>query len=434
MTSPHPRLTNGFYILLSLPSTAMGFALSVQMAALSWIMRNQYDLSIKDVGIVAMAGPLAGLLAQPIVGLISDRVWFWGGRRRPFIIIGSVTAALMLAALPFLDVLSEMSGLQILWTAAFVTLALDLAINVGFNPTRSIIADLTPEGEARTKGFTWMQTISGMFGVLAYVIGAIFGNYVLIYTGIVLVLLFNIVPALLIREPRELGEPAPHDAPLEPVQGGGKTNLPRLLHIYAAHAFTWLGVYTMFVFLAIYAEQALFPGLTSFDDAQKHQIGQLVNISFLIMNVVGFLLPVLVLQPLSRRIGLVRTHTICIFIMALAYAGIVALGKTPILLYALMALVGVGWASVVSLPFAIMSDSVDKARMGTFMGIFNLSVVLPQFLTGLVVARFIGDAGDKSLTFVICAVALAISAVLWAMLKEDKTGSGQFATGTGAAH
>lgn len=428
-----PKLSNSFYVLLSLPSTAMGFALSVQMAALSWIMRNQYDLSIKDVGIVAMAGPLAGLLAQPIVGLISDRVWFWGGRRRPFIIIGAVTAALMLAALPFLDVLSSMSGLQILWTAAFVTLALDLAINVGFNPTRSIIADLTPEGEARTKGFTWMQTISGMFGVLAYVIGAVFGNYALIYTGIALVLLFNIVPALLIKEPRELGPVAPHDAPTEPVEGRGKTNLPRLLHIYLAHAFTWLGVYTMFVFLAIYAEQALFPGLTAFDDGQKHQIGQLVNISFLIMNVVGFLLPVLVLQPLAKKIGLVRTHTICIFIMAAAYAGIVAFGKTPSLLYLLMALVGVGWASVVSLPFAIMSDSVDKARMGTFMGIFNLSVVLPQFLTGLVVARFIGDAGDKSLTFVICAIALAVSAVLWALLKEDRTEPGELATG-GSGH
>ena len=69
------KLTNPFYVLLSLPSTAMGFALSVQMAALSWIMRNQYDLSIKDVGIVAMAGPLAGLLAQPIVGLISWYAW-----------------------------------------------------------------------------------------------------------------------------------------------------------------------------------------------------------------------------------------------------------------------------------------------------------------------------------------------------------------------
>ncbi|MFM8459704.1 MAG: MFS transporter, partial [Chthoniobacterales bacterium] len=124
-------------------------------------------------------------------------------------------------------------------------------------------------------------------------------------------------------------------------------------------------------------------------------------------------------------------HTICIFVMAVAYASIVFFGGAPAALYALMAFVGIGWASVVSLPFAIMSDSVDKARMGTFMGIFNLSVVLPQFVTGFVVGKFIGDAGDKSLTFIVCAISLAISAVLWALLKEDRTEPGEIAMGGG---
>ncbi|MFM8459552.1 MAG: MFS transporter, partial [Chthoniobacterales bacterium] len=192
MSTPQ-KLTNPFYVLLSLPSTAMGFALCVQISALSWILSTKYNLSIEHVGLVWLAGPLAGLLAQPIVGLISDKVWFWGGRRRPFILIGGVTASLMLLALPFLGEISQWSGVRVLWTAVIVALTLDLAINVGFNPTRSIIADLTPEGEARTKGFTWMQTISGMFGVLAYVIGAVFGNYALIYFGVGLVLLFNVI-------------------------------------------------------------------------------------------------------------------------------------------------------------------------------------------------------------------------------------------------
>ena len=165
----------------------------------------------------------------------------------------------MLLALPFLGELSELSGIQILWTAIIVALTLDLAINVCFNPTRSIIADLTPEGEARTKGFTWMQTISGMYGVLAYVIGAVFDNYSLIYFGVGLVLLFNVIPALLLKEPRDLGPVSAHDAPTEPTGGRGKTNLPRLLHIYIAHAFTWLGVQTMFVFMFAYAQHASFP-------------------------------------------------------------------------------------------------------------------------------------------------------------------------------
>jgi maltose/moltooligosaccharide transporter len=428
------KLTNPFYVLLSLPSTAMGFALCVQISALSWILSTKYNLSIEHVGLVWLAGPLAGLLAQPIVGLISDNVWFWGGRRRPFILIGGVTASLMLLALPFLGELSQWSGLRILWTAVIVALTLDLAINVGFNPTRSIIADLTPEGEARTKGFTWMQTISGMFGVLAYVIGAVFTNYALIYFGVILVLLFNIIPAFLLKEPRELGKVAAHDAPTEPTSGRGKTNLPRLMHIYLAHAFTWLGVQTMFVFMFAYAQGAFFPGTAELDEAQKNSLGQVISISFLVMNVVGFILPVAVLQPLAKKIGLVRTHTVCIFIMALGYGATVLLGGgNANLLYALMAVVGVGWAAVVSLPFAIMSDSVDKTRMGLFMGIFNLSVVIPQILVSVGIGKLIGAAADKSLVFIICAGSLAVSAVLWALLKEDRTEPGQIAMG-GSGH
>ena len=425
------KLTNPFYVLLSLPSTAMGFALCVQISALSWILSTKYNLSIEHVGLVWLAGPLAGLLAQPIVGLISDKVWFWGGRRRPFILIGGITASLMLLALPFLGELSQLSGIQILWTAVIVALTLDLAINVGFNPTRSIIADLTPEGEARTKGFTWMQTISGMFGVLAYVIGAVFGNYSLIYFGVALVLLFNVIPAFLLKEPRELGAVAAHDAPTEPTTGHGKTNLPRLLHIYLAHAFTWLGVQTMFVFMFAYLQHALFPGMAELDDAQKANLGQVIAISFLVMNVMGFVLPVAVLQPLAKKMGLVRTHTLCIFIMAAGYAGMIFFGKNTPAIYAIMAVIGIGWAAVVSLPFAIMSDSVDKARMGTFMGIFNLSVVIPQIIVSVLIGKMIGSAPDKTITFIICAIALAISAVLWALLKEDKTEPGQIGMGGG---
>lgn len=431
MSSPQ-KLTNPFYVLLSLPSTAMGFALCVQISALSWILSAKYNLSIEHVGLVWLAGPLAGLLAQPIVGLISDKVWFWGGRRRPFILIGGVTASLMLLALPYLGEISEWSGVRILWTAVLVALTLDLAINVGFNPTRSIIADLTPEGEARTKGFTWMQTISGLFGVLAYVIGAVFGNYALIYLGVALVLVFNIIPAFLLNEPRELGQLAAPDAPTEPAAGRGKTNLPRLLHIYLAHAFTWLGVQTMFVFMFAYAQQAFFPGAAELDEAQKTSLGQIISIAFLIMNVVGFILPVAVLQPLAKKLGLVRTHTISIFIMALGYGAIVLLGGgNAVILYAMMAVVGVGWAAVVSLPFAIMSDSVDKTRMGLFMGIFNLSVVIPQILVSVGIGKMIGAAADKSLVFIICACSLAISAVLWALLREDRTEPGEIARGGG---
>ncbi len=199
------KLTRSFFGLQTMPAPAMGFALSVQISALSWILATKYHLEIEEIGLVWAAGPIAGILGQVIIGVISDNVWFWNGRRRPFILIGGVLASLMLFALPHIDIISSSMGIDgILGVAIAVALTLDLAINVSFNPTRSIIADVTPEGVNRTKGYTWMQTISGTFGVLAYAVGAVWDNYVLIYTGVVLVFLFSFIPPFFIKEPRSL--------------------------------------------------------------------------------------------------------------------------------------------------------------------------------------------------------------------------------------
>ena len=413
------RLTNGFYALISLPSTAMGFALSIQISALSWILTTQYHLDIHQVGIVWAAGPLAGIFGQVIIGLVSDRVWFWGGRRRPFILIGGALAALMLFALPNIRAVSEALGVgSLLLVATAIALTLDLAINVSFNPTRSVIADVTPEGEARTKGYTWMQTISGFFGVLAYVIGAVAGNFVLIYAGVAIVLLFSVIPILFVTEPRELtGAPEQKGTPGRGDTGG--TQWGQLWRLYAAHAFSWIGVQTMFVYIIAFIQQKMLLPDSAGESARIS--GQVISISFAVLNTVGFLLPAPVLEPLAKRFGRVRVHAAAVAVMAAGYFGVVIGGTSPLALYVLMGVLGVGWASIVSLPFAIMTEKVDKSRTGFFMGIFNLSVVLPQLFVSLVLGKVILDAPDKSVIFIISGCALALSALCWMFVHDRRS-------------
>ena len=485
------RLSPLFYVLLSLPTSAMGFALSVQIAALSWILETQYDLAIDEIGLVWAAGPIAGIVGQLVFGLLSDQAWFWGGRRRPFILIGGVLAALMLLALPNIDNIARfLNAESLLGIAILVALTLDLSINVGFNPTRSIIADVTPDGDERTKGYTWMQTISGSFGVLAYVIGAAFGNYFLIYSGAILVLLLSLIPPFFITEPRELPEPdvdpepVPDDesAPVAPATtarsapAGGRSRLVKALlailplwgylvyagygifnkirdgaaltttglwifaaiiflpplysltrredrsdpllagrigfqKVLAAHAFTWIGVQTMFIYTFAFLQQRL-PGLS------QDGLGSVINIAFLVLNLVAAILPALALEPLARRIGRTRTHLLCIAVMTLGYAGIAYLGYSEVVIYGFMAVVGIGWAATVSLPFAIMSAKVDQRQMGLFMGLFNLSVVLPQLVASLGIGEFLAAAADKGVVFTICTICLALSAVGWSTVRE----------------
>ena len=473
MLAMQKNLSNPFLAILALPATALGFALSVQISALSWILTTQYGLDIHDIGLVWAAGPIAGIFGQVIIGVWSDRVWLWSGRRRPFILVGGTIAALMLLALPNIDVISSALGFEaILGVALVVVLSLDFAINVGFNPTRSIIADVTPDGVERTKGYTWMQTVSGSFGVGAYAIGAIWDNYVLIYVAVVLVLLFSLIPPFLVEEPESLN--AEEEAA---AAAAGKTSFGGMLmaiqplwgfliydiyamslrlagieheHYYAeiicglltvvlvvralfardtgadtarnhmigfrqvlaAHSFSWIGIQTTFVFLVIYLQDIL-----AYLDGIA--IGRIGSTSFLVLNAVGALLPVLALEPLTERIGRVKTHTLSLAIMTAGYIGLYLLGNSPASIYLLMAVVGVGWASIVSLPFAIFSQKIGKEEMGLYMGLFNLSVVLPQLVVSLGISLLVSRADDLRIIFIVSAIALAISTLSWTRVREN---------------
>lgn len=464
------RLSLPFLVLLSLPSTAMGFALAVQISALSWLLRTKYGLEIHEIGIVWAAGPLAGILGQMLIGIVSDQAWFWGGRRRPFILVGGVLTALALLALPSIGLIDDALGFDaILGVAVTVALALDLAINVSFNPTRSLIADVTPEGPPRTRAYTWMQTVSGSFGVLAYAIGATVGNLALIYFGAVLVLLFSLLPPLLVEEPRQLRpakEQASAEPPLkvgavlrlmrplwafaayavvamglklagfathpvwveiffgalcllliaqalserQPPSGSAAEDLPGFRKVLAAHSLSWIGVQTMFVYIIAVIEQR-FPGLD--DNGQGHVIAM----SFLALNAVGALVPALLLNPLAARFGDVRVHSASLALMALGFAGVYQFAHSTTALYVGMAVMGVGWGAIVSLPFSIFSQCVSPARIGLYMGVFNLSVVLPQLLVSLGIGLFVASMDDKGVVFLIGAASAALSSLAWLFLR-----------------
>ena len=182
--------------------------------------------------------------------------------------------------------------------------------------------------------------------------------------------------------------------------------------VLAAHSFSWIGIHTTFVYLIIFLQQQ-FPELGDIDS------GRVNSMNFLILNLVGALLPLFVLQPLALKIGRVRTHAAALAIMAAAYFALYLTGQSIMGVYVLIGLVGVGWASIVSLPFAIMSQQVRSTEMGLYMGLFNLSVVLPQLTVSLGVALLISRAADKDIIFLISAITVALSAIAWTRVADE---------------
>jgi len=491
MLNIQKKLSNPFLALLALPATAVGFALSTQIAALSWILSKKYNLDIHEVAFVWLAGPIAGIFGQIIVGLVSDNVWFMGGRRRPFIMIGGMISTLAFLALPYIREISQITGItDIIIIASIIALFLDLSVNVTFNPARSIIADLTPEGKIRMAGFVWMQIVSGFFGVFAYFLSMVFGNETLLFIAAFLVFATAVFPILFIEEKKEVEADskstekfgvsqilkeifplygslvfgvfsvvnhfneslAPYHNPILIaalaysivigitliIKGLKNVSNKNEFHkIMLAHSFTWVAFQSMFIISGFFIEKQILPNveistltanwfaqaLTGVTQSADASVGNIVSLGFLILNFVGAVFPLL-LQSVSRKIGRVKTYISALSFAVVGYFYIALLGKLEIDFYIGMFLVGIGWSAVISIVFAIMSERVNPAKMGLYMGVFNLAVVLPQMMSNGV-ANVIKQTENYQLLYIICGLLVAVSVLFWMFVREPQQSANQ---------
>jgi maltose/moltooligosaccharide transporter len=487
------KLSHSFLAILSLPATAVGFGLSAQIAALSWILKTQLGLDMESVTLVWIAGPLAGLLGQPIVGMISDKLWFMGGRRKPFILIGGLLGALMFLALPQIGIIqAAMPFASLITIATIVTLLLDLSINITFNPARSIIADVTPEGHQRTKAYSWMQTISGTISIFAYFISIIWGNLILINVTVLVMLLCATLPLFFIKEPRELSDS--ENSKTQEINNSFSSIFKQILPLYGylifalylilnkvffhetldayqtqmmfialaitiflglyilqknktdksdavefqkimlAHSFTWLGIQSMFVMSFFFVQDTILKNVGSdtifanyFSTIVSGSIpnsentaGNILSLGFLVLNFVGTLFPVLVLEPMSKKLGRTSTYITALSCMILGYLYLYLFGNQEINFYIGMFICGIGWSAVISIVFAIMTETVSAKTMGLFMGLFNYSVVLPQMMT-VGISRILKDTGNMSNLYLFCGGCIAVSCFFWLFVKRQNT-------------
>ena len=448
----------------------MGLGLSIQSAVLTWVMVTQYDLSLKEVGIVWSVGPLAVIVGTIVVGILSDKAWFWGGRRRPFIIIGGISTALAFFALPNIGfIASNVDLFTILGVAIAISLFIDLSINVSFNPSRALIADVTPLGSVRARSFLWMQTISGSVSVIGYAIGAIFGNYVLIYTGGIVILLLMIFPILFVQECKEQHEHVEKEVfsltetlqIIRPLWGLGLyafyamalnfANLPGhivieavigIVALYflvetvykssnasvsenifqfqknlAANSVNWFGPFSIFMFLVVLIKYRM----QDIDDAM---LGEINNWSLFIFNGVAIVFPILVLRRFVDKYGMLATHIGSLWFMVLALVLLYFFGYSAHVIWGIMLMAGIAWSSMITLPFAMYSQYADSHRMGYFTGLYNLSMIFPMLIVSLRFGVYMDAAENKGIIFMISAAMVVISIGFWNQIKKTSTSEG----------
>ena len=411
----------------------MGFAL--QNANASRILQI-FGADVHELSWFWLVAPLTGLIVQPIVGYYSDRTWTKLGRRRPYFLTGALLASFGLILMPNADMFTAF--MPALWVGAGMLMIMDASFNVAMEPFRALVADNLP-ADQRTLGFSIQTVLIGIGAVigswLPYVLANWFGisneaaigtvplNLLWSFFIGALVLVGSILVTVIGTKEYSPKELISFDEVKEEIEEGKSS----LLDIFSdfkkmpvtmrqlswVQFFSWFGLFGMWVFATPAIAHHVY-GLP-LDDSQSgtyQDAGDWVGVLFGIYNAVSavfaFFLP-----TIAYRMGRKRTHAVSLVVGGL---GLISMYFAPNEYWLILSMVGVGvaWASILAMPYAILAGSIPARKMGVYMGIFNFFIVIPQIINALIGGPLVKYVygGNAMYAIITSGVAFLIAAAL----------------------
>jgi maltose/moltooligosaccharide transporter len=388
-----PRLS--FWQIWNMSFGFMGiqFGWGLQLANMSGIY-TYLGAKPEEVPILWLAGPVTGLLVQPVIGSMSDRTWNRLGRRRPYFLVGAVLASVALFFMP---------DSPTLWMAAGLLWILDASINVSMEPFRAFVADKL-DTDQRTAGFVMQSFFIGIGQTLANVLPYIFRragvdaptgsaaaaiptsiNYAF-KIGAVAFLLCVLYTVFTSKEYppedmdefiRKRNEHRGVGAYFAEIASAIREMPATMKQLAVVQFFTWLGLFCMWMFFGLMTSYHVF-GATSekdprFTDGQAWG-GNAFAVYSIVCFAVAFLLP-----PLAKATSRKTVHVVALLCGAAGLMSTYFIQDKNVLLLSMVG-VGVAWASILSMPYAILSGALPPARMGVYMGVFNFFIVIPEIV------------------------------------------------------
>ena len=438
MSSHLPRLSFWQIVNMNVGFFGIQFSFGLQQANMSPI----YQYLGADEGKLPwlwLAGPMTGLLVQPIVGALSDRTVTRWGRRTPYFLIGAILCSLGLLAMPYSPTL---------WFAAGLLWILDAANNVTMEPYRAYVSDRLRR-EQHSLGFLTQSAFTGLAQTLAYlapsilvwlgmnkdavgdnhipqvtlsafVIGAVL-SFTTVWWSV------RTVPELPMSEAEKAAlraRPSGVAATFAEIWSAIKQMPPTMRQLWWMKLFQWYGMMCYWIYIVPALAKTMFqtsdPTSVGFRDASllNGQIGGFYNF-------VAFL-SAFAMVPIVRRLGPKAVHAACLLAAAAGMWAIPAITDKAWLFVPMLG-VGLAWASIMGNPYVLLAGSIPPERAGVYMGIFNMFIVIPmliQMLTlPLVYQSLLGGQPDNVIRLAGCLLACAAVAVLFV-----KTGAAPAAT------
>lgn len=387
-----------------------------------------------DLPLLNLAGPMTGLLIQPIIGAMSDKTWSprWG-RRKPYFLVGAIMCSIALFLFPFS---------RSLWMAAGLLWVLDAGNNTAMEPYRAFVADKLPKSQFAT-GFMMQSFFTGLGITLANVCLYLFekkniisgksasGIPYWVYVAFLIGAVCSITTVLwsikktpeIPPTPEELEKLKAHPrgivAPFKEIISA-IGDMPKVMwQLALVYLFQWYAMFCYWQYVSHSVAKTVWHTTAQADPELYGKAAgwaSLLNASY---NVVTFL-SAFGLAWYARKVGPKWVHAVCI---ALAGAGLLLLPhfENKNMMFISMIGLGIGWASMMGVPYLLVVDRIPKERYGVYMGIINMMIVIPMLIQtitfGYIYKHFIGNDPGNAILF--AGAFLIIAALLTLTIKSS---------------
>ena len=407
------------------------FGWSLQMGNMSAIYEF-LGASPEQIPGLWLAAPMTGLLVQPIIGYLSDRTWHPKlGRRRPFFLIGAILSSALLFVMP---------NSSSVWMAAGVLWILDSSINVTMEPFRAFVADNLNE-QQRSFGFAMQSMFIGLASFIAGYLPQVLVNWfgvsreklngtipqnILLSFYIGGAVFFIAVMYTIFRSkeypPSETQtETYEHREGILKEIASSIKNMPiQMKRLALVNFITWPGLFLMWFYYSTGVASQLFHGDPETSSDVFTMGLEHANTTSAILNLVtfgfSFTLPFWV-----SKLGKKYTHSMCLLIGAIGLISVYYI-QTPNYLYISMGLVGIAWASILSMPYSMLAGFIPEQKMGIYMGIFNFFIVLPEIIASLFFGKIMSNFlhNDRLMAVQIGGFLLLAASIICAIIIKEE--------------
>jgi maltose/moltooligosaccharide transporter len=416
-----------------------GFAL--QNANVSRILSN-YGADLSHLSFFWLVAPVMGLIIQPWVGAASDRTWNRLGRRKPFILGGAIAATVGMLLMPNSNLLVTVIP-PIVFGAMMLAL-MDASFNVTFQPFRSLVADMTPDKQT-TLGYSIQTFLINLGAIVGSFLPFVLTNYLGIANtapagevpdsviwsfylggGVLLVSVLWTVFRTKEYAPKEFDEYQGKAAESEAVAPKGSfwsilTDMPAVLkQLAVVQFFSWFALYTMWVYTTPAVAQHIWgTAIGDSSSAAYNDAANWVGVLFGLYSVFAALFAI-VMNKLADKLGRKLTFSSALLVGALGFLSIYFVKNQYALIFSMVG-VGVAWAAILAMPYSILSRALPAGKTGVYMGLFNITVVVPQIVCGVLSGMLLKYVfSDRAIYMIIMAGISWLAASLMVFVVKDK--------------